>query len=182
GWASGAYDAWAGMHRMVLVNWNGGDVTSATSPADYNAELPDNGAVFRLMTTKPNGLTDKFNFVAPAVVQSVEQAKADVEKINVFPNPYYADNPLETSRFNRFVTFNHLPQKAVFRIFNLAGVMVKKLEKDNDSQFFRWDLLNERNLPVASGVYIVHIDMPDLGKEKVVKVFIVQGKQILEYY
>ena len=182
GWASGAYDAWAGMHRMVLVNWNGGDVTSATSPADYNAELPDNGAVFRLMTTKPNGLTDKFNFVAPAVVQSVEQAKADVEKINVFPNPYYADNPLETSRFNRFVTFNHLPQKAVFRIFNLAGVMVKKLEKDNDSQFFRWDLLNERNLPVASGVYIVHIDMPDLGKEKVLKVFIVQAKQILEYY
>ena len=182
GWATGAYDAWAGMHRMVLVNWNGGDVTSATSPADYNAELPDNGAVFRLVTTKPNNLNDKFTFTAPAVTHSTEQAKADVEKINVFPNPYYADNPQETSRFNRFVTFNHLPQKAVFRIFNLAGVMVRKLEKDDDSQFFKWDLLNDRGLPVASGVYIVHVDMPDLGKEKVLKVFIVQAKQILEYY
>ncbi len=182
GWASGAYDAWAGMHRMVLVNWNGGDVTTATSPADYNAEMPDDGAVFRLLTTKPNTVNDKFVFTAPQVSHSTDQEQADVEKINVFPNPYYGDNPQETSRFNRFVTFNHLPKRAHFRIFNLAGVMVRKREKDDDSQFFKWDLLNDRGLPVASGVYIVHIDMPDLSKEKVLKVFIVQAKQILEYY
>ncbi len=182
GWAAGAYDGWAGMHRMVLVNWNGGNVTVATSPDDYNAAMPDDGAVFRLLTTKPNTTDDKFVFTAPKVSQSDEQAKADVEKVNVFPNPYYADNPQETSRFNRFVTFNHLPKKATFRIFNLAGALVRKLEKDDDSQFFRWDLQNERGLPVASGVYIVHIDMPDLSKEKVLKVFIVQSRQILEYY
>lgn len=107
---------------------------------------------------------------------------ADVEKLNVFPNPYYGGNPQETNRFNRFITFNHLPQKATIRIFNLAGAQVRKLEKTDDSQFFRWDLQNENGLPVASGVYIVHIEMPDLGKTKVLKAFIVQAQQILEYY
>lgn len=82
----------------------------------------------------------------------------------------------------RFVTFNHLPRKAVFRIFNLAGALVRKLEKDDESQFFRWNLQNGNGRLVASGVYIVHIEMPELGKQKVLKVFIVQGQQIIEYF
>ncbi len=182
GTAPGDYDGWAGMHRMVLVNWNGGDVTTATSPADYNAELPDMGAVFRLVTTKPNNPQIKFYFTAPAVTYSDEQAKLDVDKINVFPNPYYAYNPQETSTFNQFVIFNHLPRKAVFRIFNLAGVMILKMEKDDDSQFFRWNLQNRNRLPVASGVYIIHIELPELGKVKVLKLFVVQGIQVREFF
>jgi hypothetical protein len=55
------------------------------------------------------------------------------------------------------------------------------LEKNDDSQFFRWDLLNDNGLPVASGVYVVHVDMGDLGT-KILKLFIVQPQQILEYY
>ncbi|HID38800.1 MAG TPA: T9SS type A sorting domain-containing protein [Calditrichaeota bacterium] len=182
GYANGDYDGWAGMHRMVLVNWNGGDVTTATSPADYNAELPDIGAVFRLVTTKPNTPDNKYYFTAPAVTYSTEKAQVDVAKINVFPNPYYANNPQESNHLNHFVTFNHLPGKAVFRIFNLAGVLIRKLEKNDDSQFFRWDLKNRNNIPVASGVYIVHIELPELGKIKILKVFIVQGVQVIENF
>jgi hypothetical protein len=37
-------------------------------------------------------------------------------------------------------------------------------------------------LPVASGMYIVYIEMPDLGKEKVLKLMIIQGEEILEFY
>jgi hypothetical protein len=116
------------------------------------------------------------------VVGDQELARADVERINVFPNPYYAFNPSEPNRFNRFVTFSHLPQNATLRIFNLAGVQIRRLEKNSDAQFLRWDLQNEDNLPVASGVYIVHIDMPDLGKEKVLKVYIIQGEEILQFF
>jgi len=75
-----------------------------------------------------------------------------------------------------------LPGKAVFRIFNLAGVLIRKLEKNDDSQFFRWDLKNRNNIPVASGVYIVHIELPELGKIKILKVFIVQGVQVIENF
>ncbi|NIU07303.1 MAG: hypothetical protein GWN81_00190, partial [Phycisphaerae bacterium] len=62
-------------------------------------------------------------------------AKEDVEEINVFPNPYYGFNPQETDLLDRFVTFNHLPEKATIRIIDLAGTIVRTLEKNDDSQF-----------------------------------------------
>jgi hypothetical protein len=100
----------------------------------------------------------------------------------VFPNPYYAYNPQEPDRFTRFVTFNHLPVKATIRIFNLAGVQVRKLDKNASGQFMRWDLQNESGLPVASGMYIAYIDMPDQGKQKILKLMIIQSQQQLKYY
>ncbi len=144
--------------------------------------LPETGTVIRWITKKPNTLEDVFTFSTQGVIQSIELAKQDVEKISVYPNPYYANNPQELDRFNHFITFYHLPRKAKIRIFNLGGQLVRTLEKNDDSQFLRWDLLNDANLPVASGIYIAHIDMPDLGKEKVLKIFIIQPAQILEYY
>jgi len=128
------------------------------------------------------GLT-KFAFRAPdAVSASADQAKADVDKINVFPNPYYGSNPREVNKYQRFVTFSHLPQKATLRIFNLAGQLVRILQKDSPSQFTTWDLVNDSSFPVASGLYIVHIDMPDLGQTKIVKLAIIQEQQILDHF
>ena len=144
--------------------------------------LPETGTVIRWITNKPHQLTTTYTFTAPAAVHSDDLAKQDVEKINVFPNPYYAANPQEPDRFNRFVTFNHLPQHAIIRIFTLGGVQVRKLEKNDDTQFFRWDLKNEAGLPVASGMYIAYIDMPELGKTKTLKLMIVQGEQVVEFY
>ncbi|GAB4369111.1 MAG: hypothetical protein Kow0042_10650 [Calditrichia bacterium] len=176
----------AGLMRMSLVNWNGGDVHDPDWPNNVNAPMPEQGTIFRIITAKPNSEQDVFSFKAPSYQEyAAADAKADAEKVNVFPNPYYAFNPQETGRFDRFVTFNHLPAKATIRIFNLAGSMVRKLEKDpntNPGQFFTWDLKNEAGLPIASGIYIAHIDMPDLGATKVLKIFIVQSAQILEYY
>lgn len=126
---------------------------------------------------------DVFTFTAPSVEESEDLAKDAVKKVNVFPNPYYAYNALSTNRFDNYVTFTHLPAKATIRIFTLAGIQVRVLEKDSpNTQFLRWDLLNESDLPVASGMYIAYIDMPDLNKNKVLKLVIVQNKQILEYY
>lgn len=129
-----------------------------------------------------NTVSDVFTFTIPENTESNAAAVDDVKKINVFPNPYYAYNPSELNRTENFVTFTHLPQEATIRIFNLAGVQVRKIEKNSDSQFERWDLQNESGLPVASGIYFVHVDMPKLGTVKNLKVFIVQSQQILEYY
>jgi len=126
---------------------------------------------------------DKFTFSTTApVLGDVEAAKEAAKKINVFPNPYYAYNALSTNPYDNYVSFTHLPVKATIRIFNLAGVLVRKLEKNDTSQFMQWNLANEANLPVASGMYIVHIDLPDLDMEKVLKLMIIQDRQILEYY
>lgn len=173
------WGAVAGMMRMVLVNWNGGSVSDSTFPANVNAIMPEEGTTFRIVTAKPNTTEDIFQFTAPRVITDPEIAKEDVDKIKVFPNPYYAYHSQETNRSERFVTFTHLPDKATIRIFNLAGTQVKKLLKipgDGTGQFFKWDLNNDSGLPVASGFYIAYIDMPDLNKTKAVKFFILQRK------
>ena len=122
---------------------------------------------------------DEFTFTAPGLLD----VDFDVDKINVFPNPYYAYNELATTAYDQYVTFTHLPKTATIKIFNLAGVLVKTLEHDNaSSQFEKWDLTNASGIPVASGMYLAHVDVPDEGVSKILKVMIVQKKQILEYY
>jgi hypothetical protein len=109
-------------------------------------------------------------------------AKNDVGNINVFPNPYYGVNTEELNKYQRFVTFSHLPQRATIKVFNLAGIQVRTIQKNSTSQFERWDLANESGLPVGSGLYIVHIDMPDIGAQKILKLAIVQEQQILDRF
>jgi len=125
---------------------------------------------------------DVYSFTLGGVTTSADVAKADVDKINVFPNPYYAFNAAETNRFVRFVTFNFLPAKATVRIFNVAGQLVRVLEKNDDSQFLRWDLSNANNFPVASGMYIIHIDMPEVGATKILKAAVLVEKEVLEVF
>ena len=126
---------------------------------------------------------DEFTFTTTApTLGNLDLAKELVKKINVFPNPYYAYNSLSTDQYDVYVTFTHLPTRATVRIFNLAGTLVRTLDKNSTSQFLQWDLKNEANLPVGSGMYIAHIDLPDLKKEKVLKFMVIQDRQILEYY
>ncbi len=140
---------------------------------------PPAGTTIRFITSKPITKNDKFTFKSGGSVESSEIAKEDVDKIKVFPNPYYAYHSQETNREERFITFTHLPDKAIIRIFNLAGRQVRKLEKipgDGTGQFLKWDLNNDSGLPVAGGFYIAYIEMPDLNKTKAVKFFILQRK------
>jgi len=137
----------------------------------------------QLIPNRVNTPADTFQYVTQKpTIGDIQLAKEDVEKINAFPNPYYGFNLMETDRLVKYITFNHLPKKATIRIFNLAGVLVRTIYKDDDTQFARWDLRNEHNLPVASGIYIAHIDMPEIGKTKIVKLMIVQEEEFLPVY
>lgn len=136
-----------------------------------------------------NSSADVFEFDAPAAPTfSQSAAKSDVSQINVFPNPYYGFNRAETSRQSRFVMFNHLPARAEIRIFNLAGALVAAYDetaappRQRNGQYQPWDLKNQNGLPVASGIYIVHINMPDLGTTKVLKLIVVQEQQFLDNF
>ncbi|MBT4499803.1 MAG: hypothetical protein HOC74_18895, partial [Gemmatimonadetes bacterium] len=146
------------------------------------AFFPQEDATFTLLANHVNTPTDEFTFAVPGTESSDELAAEDAELINLFPNPYYGVNTAETSPYSHFVTFSHLPPKATIRIYDLSGSMVRKIEKDDPDQFLRWDLTNTNELPVASGLYIAHIDLPDLKKEKVLKFAIVQEQQFLQNY
>jgi len=172
------------MARVVLCNFNGGSVADPTFPANVNAVMPATGNVLRIVSTKPNSpaVTYTFSTSGKNATTGADVEKQSAEKVGVYPNPYYAFNSAETNRFFKFVTFNNLPRKATLRVFNLVGHLVRTLEKDDAAQFLRWDLNNEALFPVASGMYIVHIDMPDIGVTKVLKVAIIQEQEVLDSY
>jgi hypothetical protein len=125
---------------------------------------------------------DTYRFKSTQPIYSGDLAKQDIKKINVFPNPYYGVNSQEINKYERFVTFNHLPEKATIRIFNLAGQLIRTIEKNTTTQYQRWDLQTDSGLPVASGLYVVYIDMPDLGEVKILKAAIIQEQQILDRF
>ena len=125
---------------------------------------------------------DTFTFTVPGTTYSSAQAKKDVSNINVFPNPYYGVNSQETNKYARFVTFSHLPATATIRIFNLAGIEVRVINHTNGGQFEQWDLNNSSGLPVASGLYIVYIDMPAIGATKILKAAIIQEQQFPDHF
>lgn len=125
---------------------------------------------------------DEFEFSVTAETYSEALAKERIEKINVFPNPYFGVNAAETSRYNHFVTFSHLPPKANIRIFDMSGTLVRTIEKDDPSQFMRWDLQNHNELPVASGMYIAHIELPGIGESRILKLAVIQEHQFLENF
>jgi hypothetical protein len=77
------------------------------------------------------------------------------------PNPYYAHSAYEQSQFARRIRFLNCPAQCTLRIYNLAGQLVRTLSKnDPTTSVVDWDIQTSNNLPVGSGIYIVHIDSP----------------------
>jgi hypothetical protein len=46
----------------------------------------------------------------------------------------------------------------------------------------QWDLNNTNGFPVAAGIYIAYIDMPDLGVTKTLKLGVIPEQQYLDRY
>ena len=136
--------------------------------------LPEtNNIIFK--TNKPNGPKDTFIF-SMAGYESFKNdslAKKDMSRINVFPNPYFGANIEEQLPDQQFVRFTHLPSDGVvLRIYDLAGNLIRTLLHENGTQFEAWDLRNEHDRKVASGLYIVHVDCGDLG-QRILKLAVV---------
>jgi len=174
------------MGRNVWFVWNLDDVSDGTIDVDDPAKLlPEKGTVVLITTNKTNQPADVFSVAAPKV-ESTSVAD-DVKKVNVFPNPYFGYHDLEISRAElpapKYVTFNHLPTtgKVVFRVFNMAGVMVANFEKSTTTQYQNWNMRNANQFPLASGIYIVHIDMGSAGT-KVLKLALVTEEEWAKRY
>ncbi|MBM4167960.1 MAG: T9SS type A sorting domain-containing protein [Ignavibacteria bacterium] len=162
---------------LPIMYWLG---VNRRGGADFSA-----GDEFLILANHVNTPTTKFTYTVPAPQAGAEVEKMSAGKVGVFPNPYYAFNAAETNRLVRFVTFNNLPQVATVRVFNLAGQLVRTLRKDDASQFLRWDLTNENNFPVASGMYIVHIELTfsdGSTSTKVLKLGVIQEQEVLDVF
>ena len=119
-------------------------------------------------------------------VNTEEEVNAQLDGINVVPNPYYGFSAYETSQFTNTVKITNLPAKCTVTIFTLDGKFIRQYKRDEErtekegqyapllsdqiTPAIEWDLNNDKDIPVASGVYLIHIKADGLG-ERVIKWF-----------
>jgi hypothetical protein len=140
----------------------------------FQGEMPEQGSVIRITPFRPLVEGNVFSII-PQAPNTADKAAAknNIDEISVFPNPYFGAYNLERDEYQRFVRFTNLPTEVTVRIFSLAGIFVKKIEKNDQSQWLDWDLRNSHGKTVASGIYIAHLDMPGIGT-KILKLAVVQ--------
>ncbi len=125
--------------------------------------------------------------------QALEQEDYEgaLANINVVPNPYYAYSSYGTSNFDNIVKITNVPDKAVVTIYSLDGKFIKQFNRDETrtqraganpgvinsqtSPEIEWDLENTAGIPIASGVYLIHVSAEGLG-ERTIKWFGINRK------
>jgi hypothetical protein len=84
--------------------------------------------------------------------------------INVVPNPYYAYSEYENGKLDNRIKLTNLPEICTISIYNVGGTLMRRFQKDDSKTSLDWDLKNHVNIPVASGVYLIHVDVPEVGQ------------------
>ncbi len=119
------------------------------------------------------------------------EVETALDQIRVVPNPYYGFSRDETSQFTNIVKLTNLPSKCTVTIFSLDGKFIRQYTRDEtpgvplgnnrpllENQItpdLEWDLRNSKGIPIASGVYLIHVEADDLG-ERTIKWFGVNRK------
>ncbi|PAP79568.1 hypothetical protein B1759_14700 [Rubrivirga sp. SAORIC476] len=137
------------------------------------ADAPGQGDVYRLVVLTPFGPGDAFEFTtSPAFVDAARAANQfEEQEPYVVPNPYVAAASFEPERFAtagrgpRRIEFRAIPAGATIRIYTVTGDLVQTLQHDGfTTGMVPWDLRSKDNLEVAPGLYLFHVDAPDVGE------------------
>jgi len=127
----------------------------------------------------PTYLLSFSNVVAEELSQQ-SQLDSVLSQINVVPNPYYGFSDYEQDKFNTIVKITNLPSEATVTIYTLDGKFVRQynrsetgvvpigsqrvIQRAQITPDLEWDLKNFENIPVGSGVYLIHVDAPGFGQ------------------
>ena len=129
----------------------------------------------------------EFRGVAPEPLTDAEIPSA-LDSINVVPNPYLAYSSYEASSFDNTVKITNLPAECVVTIYSLDGRFIRQYNRNEEGKpnspprnnppvavnqiipDLEWNLKNYAGIPIASGVYLIHVNAPGLG-ERVIKWF-----------
>ncbi len=117
--------------------------------------------------------------------QQNDLAVSALDLINVVPNPYYAYSAYETNAVDNRIKITNLPEQCTISIYNLSGTLVRRLKQGLSTNTHAalntqiinasalpttwdgsldWDLKNTVGTPIASGVYIIHVEVPGVGE------------------
>ena len=96
------------------------------------------------------------------------------------PNPYYSYSQYETSsQLETKVRIVNLPtgvenghaQGCLILIYTVDGTLVRTIGPTPVNQnYVDWDLHNQTGIPIAGGMYLIHVNVPGIG-ERVIKWF-----------
>ena len=111
------------------------------------------------------------NIVPTKVTNSEETVQTLLDEINIVPNPYYGFSQYEHNALQNYVRIVNLPANCTISIYTVNGTLIRTLTKgDAGTSYVQWDLKNHANIPVAGGVYIIHVKAPGIG-ERTLKFF-----------
>jgi hypothetical protein len=92
-----------------------------------------------------------------AVKGNIDVALDAMEKIKAVPNPYYGYSSYEINQLDNRVKITNLSARATIKIFTVGGTLVRTLKKDDSMTSIDWDLKNDFGIPIASGLYMIHV-------------------------
>lgn len=126
-----------------------------------------------------------------AVPFEAAQNDNHLDLINVVPNPYYAyaDGPgYERNQLDTRVKIINLPPRCIITIYNISGSLIRQYNVDktgipnprsstsgedtDSSTSIDWDLKNFAGIPIAGGIYLIHVkETGGRNGERVIKWF-----------
>jgi hypothetical protein len=133
---------------------------------------PVNGDKYQISTRKAFKTGDYFTYSTVPVLVDKTQAQNELSQISVVPNPYLGAATWEKRNLNssgrgeRKIDFINLPAQCTVRIYTIAGALIKTLTKDSlfSDGSLSWYLITEDGMDAAYGVYLYHVDAPEVGE------------------
>jgi hypothetical protein len=184
------YVVYEGHIKHNNVDYYAHDYFTAVDP-NFTIVTTGNNFTGSVMTCVNNGFPI-YTFSTTGLMNdnnNLEAAKNALDLINVVPNPYYAYSAYEGTliagvsvqpQLDNRVRIVNLPPKCSISIFTVNGTLVKRFNRDvasdnslgaqvgNNGKNFEtaqdWDLKNHKGVPVASGLYLIHVEAPGLGE------------------
>jgi hypothetical protein len=156
--------------RQVIVGFNSG-----TAPP-YPMELPEQGTIFRIVTNKPLAPGDQIAITTTGLAPTrgdISIVEANIDAIGIVPNPYKGASDFEVTVLSDVVRFTNLPDQARIRVYTLGGTLIWDEMRGRDNN--EWNLTTSENLPLASGMYLVVVDVEGVGK-KIIKFGVVKKR------
>jgi hypothetical protein len=144
---------------------------------------PNAGDVYALSWKRPFFSMDSIHFsVSEADSLDIDLLKSGMDDIKVVPNPYVMTNMMEEAVSNPFLNqrrklmFTHIPAECTIHIFTVSGVLVDKIEVENQPEngIIHWDMLTREGLEIAAGMYLYHIESNVTGDSKIGKFAVIK--------
>lgn len=158
-----------GENHLWIGNSEGIDRNEEGTWTSFN---PESGDEYIFRVHKNFTHADEIRFSTSGSTIDVAEAKQQLSDIAVVPNPYVVTAPWEPQHFytsgrgERKIDFINLPSRCTIRIFTMRGYLVDTIEHRGKvtEGAVSWDLTSKDGLDVSYGIYIYHVEAPDIGE------------------